>query len=139
MARRNTDKADWIVSLATLSRWASEWAMMSKLSAAVLGVVLVLAVALGVRFMVFGQARKERLPAPVVDEHSTAHTETAVLAGGCFWGVQTTFERIKGVEKTWAGYSGGTKETAKRGPGAGGRDGVLGRRGAGGAGGDAVA
>ena len=88
---------------------------MSKLSAAVLGVVLVLAVALGVKLMVFGQARTERLPAPVVDEHSTAHTETAVLAGGCFWGVQTTFERIKGVEKTWAGYSGGTQETANYG------------------------
>jgi peptide-methionine (S)-S-oxide reductase len=46
---------------------------------------------------------------------SAAHTETAVFAGGCFWGVQTTFERIKGVEKTWAGYSGGTKETANYG------------------------
>ena len=109
---------------------------MGKVSAAVLGVVLVL----GVKLMVFGQVRTEKLPAPVVDEAKTgAHTETAVLAGGCFWGVQTTFERIKGVEKTWAGYSGGTKETAKRGPGASGRDGVLGRRGAGGAGGDAVA
>ena len=51
----------------------------------------------------------------VDEQHPTAHTETAVLAGGCFWGVQTTFERIKGVEKTWAGYSGGTKETANYG------------------------
>jgi len=41
--------------------------------------------------------------------------QTAVFAGGCFWGVQTTFQRIKGVEKTWAGYSGGTKETANYG------------------------
>ena len=60
-----------------------------------------------------GQTRTEKLPAPTLDEpHSSGHQETAVFAGGCFWGVQTTFQRIKGVEKTWAGYSGGTKETA---------------------------
>jgi peptide-methionine (S)-S-oxide reductase len=87
---------------------------MSKLSAAVLGLAFVAAVAIGVRSMVFGQVRTERLPAPVVDEHpaATAHSETAVFAGGCFWGVQTTFERIKGVTATTAGYSGGSKETA---------------------------
>ena len=38
--------------------------------------------------------------------------ETAVFAGGCFWGVQAVFERVKGVLKTAAGYAGGTKETA---------------------------
>src|ERR1039457_861946 len=82
---------------------------MGKLSAAVLGVVLVL----GVKLMVFGQVRTEKLPAPVVDEAKTgARTETAVFAGGCFWGVQTTCERIKGVERTWAGYSGGAENTA---------------------------
>jgi peptide-methionine (S)-S-oxide reductase len=52
-----------------------------------------------------------------VDEHaggsgSGGHSETAVFAGGCFWGVQTTFQRIKGVTATTAGYSGGSKETA---------------------------
>jgi peptide-methionine (S)-S-oxide reductase len=89
---------------------------MSKVSAAVVGVLFVVVVAMGVKLMVFGQVRTERLPAPVVDEHAAAgHSETAVFAGGCFWGVQTTFERIKGVEKTWAGYSGGTKETANYG------------------------
>jgi peptide-methionine (S)-S-oxide reductase len=76
--------------------------MMTRVGAAVVGIALVLAVAVGVKTMVFGQARTEKLPAPVLDEqHPTAHSETAVLAGGCFWGVQTTFERIKGVEKTW--------------------------------------
>ena len=90
--------------------------MTSKVSAAVLGVLFVLAVAMGVRSMVFGQVRTEKLPAPAMDEHAGAgHSETAVFAGGCFWGVQTTFQRIKGVEKTWAGYSGGSKETANYG------------------------
>ena len=86
--------------------------MGSKIGAALVGIALVLMVAMGVKSMVFGQARTERLPAPAVDEHASGHSETAVFAGGCFWGVQTTYERIKGVEKTWAGYSGGTKETA---------------------------
>jgi peptide-methionine (S)-S-oxide reductase len=94
--------------------------MGSKASAAVVGILLVAVVAMGVKFMVFGQVRTERLPAPVLDEAhpatgTGAHMETAVFAGGCFWGVQTTYERIKGVEKTWAGYSGGTKETANYG------------------------
>jgi peptide-methionine (S)-S-oxide reductase len=84
----------------------------SKIGSALLGIAFVLAVALGVKMM-FGQARTEKLPAPALDEaKSESHTETAVFAGGCFWGVQTTFQRIKGVEKTWAGYSGGTRETA---------------------------
>jgi peptide-methionine (S)-S-oxide reductase len=38
--------------------------------------------------------------------------ETAVFAGGCFWGVQAVFERVKGVVATAAGYSGGAKSTA---------------------------
>jgi len=38
--------------------------------------------------------------------------ETAVFAGGCFWGVQSVFQRVKGVLATTAGYSGGTAKTA---------------------------
>ncbi len=38
--------------------------------------------------------------------------ETAVFAGGCFWGVQSVFERVKGVLATTAGYSGGSAMTA---------------------------
>lgn len=38
--------------------------------------------------------------------------QTAVLAGGCFWGMQGLFERVKGVSKVVAGYSGGEKSTA---------------------------
>ncbi len=41
-----------------------------------------------------------------------AKHETAVFAGGCFWGVQTIFQRIKGVTATTAGYSGGAADTA---------------------------
>src|ERR1700728_2189102 len=38
--------------------------------------------------------------------------EKAVFAGGCFWGTQTVFERVKGVVATTAGYSGGSASTA---------------------------
>src|SRR5580658_5003848 len=38
--------------------------------------------------------------------------ETAVFAGGCFWGVQSVFQRVKGVLHTTAGYSGGSAKTA---------------------------
>ena len=86
---------------------------MSKIGAWLAGLGLVAAVAMGVNTMIHGETRTEKLPAPAVDEHASgAHTETAVFAGGCFWGVQTTFQRIKGVTATTAGYSGGTKETA---------------------------
>src|ERR1700722_18524749 len=90
---------------------------MTKTSAAFLGVALLLVVTIGVKTMyfpgdVFGQAGKAKLPAPTLDEPTTAHTETAVFAGGCFWGVQTVFQRIRGVTATTAGYSGGTKQTA---------------------------
>ena len=39
-------------------------------------------------------------------------SESVVLAGGCFWGMQAVFERLKGVTDTAAGYSGGVKGTA---------------------------
>jgi peptide-methionine (S)-S-oxide reductase len=41
-----------------------------------------------------------------------AGKETAVFAGGCFWGVQSVFQRVKGVLSTAAGYAGGTAKTA---------------------------
>jgi peptide-methionine (S)-S-oxide reductase len=54
------------------------------------------------------------IPPPQVDVAlaATSGRQTAVFAGGCFWGTQTVFERVKGVISTAAGYSGGSKETA---------------------------
>lgn len=43
---------------------------------------------------------------------TTAGKQTAVFAGGCFWGTQAVFERVKGVLSTAAGYSGGSAATA---------------------------
>jgi peptide-methionine (S)-S-oxide reductase len=52
------------------------------------------------------------LPAPAQDVQSTAQTETAVFAGGCFWGVQAVFQHTKGVLNAVSGYAGGDKATA---------------------------
>lgn len=52
------------------------------------------------------------IPAPLVDEASKASSETAVFAGGCFWGVQGVFQHVKGVKNAVSGYSGGARETA---------------------------
>jgi peptide-methionine (S)-S-oxide reductase len=52
------------------------------------------------------------VPAPAQDAPRTAGPQTAVLSGGCFWGVQGVFEHVKGVQRVLAGYAGGTKQTA---------------------------
>jgi peptide-methionine (S)-S-oxide reductase len=53
------------------------------------------------------------LPGPAVDENrSEKKSETVVLAGGCFWGVQAVFDAVKGVSSSVSGYAGGSKANA---------------------------
>jgi peptide-methionine (S)-S-oxide reductase len=52
-------------------------------------------------------------PDPTVDVKSTTGSQTAVLAGGCFWCTEAVFEIMEGVEDVVSGYTGGTKETAR--------------------------
>ncbi len=55
-----------------------------------------------------------KLPAPAADPTATATgTQTAVFAGGCFWGVQGVFQRVNGVIQAVSGYSGGARDTAQ--------------------------
>ncbi|MEP7302963.1 MAG: peptide-methionine (S)-S-oxide reductase MsrA [Caldimonas sp.] len=54
-----------------------------------------------------------RIPAPASDETASASTvQTAVFAGGCFWGVQGVFQRVNGVVQAVSGYAGGKQSTA---------------------------
>jgi peptide-methionine (S)-S-oxide reductase len=54
------------------------------------------------------------LPAPALDDASRGGSlETAVLAGGCFWGMQGVFEHVRGVRQVLAGYSGGPGSKAQ--------------------------
>ena len=56
-----------------------------------------------------------RLPKPGVDEAlaTSPGQQTAVLAGGCFWGIQAVFQHVKGVVSATSGYSGGAANTAE--------------------------
>jgi peptide-methionine (S)-S-oxide reductase len=54
------------------------------------------------------------IPPPALDERTGQQsTETAVLAGGCFWGVQGVFQHVDGVTRAVSGYAGGSKATAE--------------------------
>jgi len=58
-------------------------------------------------------ASSSRFPDPVQDIKPVAMGEqTAVLAGGCFWGVEAVFERLAGVSDVVSGFAGGSKATA---------------------------
>jgi peptide-methionine (S)-S-oxide reductase len=55
------------------------------------------------------------VPAPVLDapRASAPAQQTAVVSGGCFWGVQAVFQHVKGVVSATSGYSGGSAKTAE--------------------------
>jgi peptide-methionine (S)-S-oxide reductase len=57
------------------------------------------------------------IPNPVLDAPlaSVKGEQIAVLAGGCFWGVEAVFEHVKGVTRVTSGYSGGSADTAQYG------------------------
>lgn len=54
------------------------------------------------------------IPAPTFEEQPTQATSAvAVLAGGCFWGVQGVFQHVEGVSSAVSGYAGGEASTAR--------------------------
>lgn len=72
-------------------------------------------IAVGAFALLGGAAQAERaVPIPVAahDVARTARPQVAVLAGGCFWGMEAVFEHVKGVKSVTAGYAGGTRDTA---------------------------
>jgi len=77
-----------------------------------LAVCLVLA-AFGFSLWLHAQTRGG-VPAPKDDAPLAQNSgkETAIFAGGCFWGTQSVFERVRGVVATTAGYAGGSAATA---------------------------
>lgn len=87
-------------------------------------VTLLLAGALVVGARLPGAEPARLVPAPAVDEPaSSATTATAVLAGGCYWGVQGVFQHVKGVIQAVSGYAGGAADTATYGQVGSGRTG----------------
>jgi len=57
-------------------------------------------------------AAPQQLPAAAFAPPDAGRTETVVLSGGCFWGMQGVFEHVRGVKQVLAGYAGGMAETA---------------------------
>lgn len=78
--------------------------------------ILITAGLAGVAVFALGgvSAQTERaVPIPVSKTDVTAKgPQTAVFAGGCFWGMEAVFEHVKGVQSVTAGYAGGTRATA---------------------------
>ncbi len=61
----------------------------------------------------FGAEAPVIIAPPAIDNpKAPGPAQTAVLAGGCFWGVQGVFEHVRGVQKVIAGYAGGERSTA---------------------------
>jgi peptide-methionine (S)-S-oxide reductase len=80
------------------------------LAVLVLGVVGMMAL----RAPLFGAESAVVIAPPKVDNPKAAGApQTAVLAGGCFWGVQGVYEHVRGVKNVLAGYAGGDRATAQ--------------------------
>jgi peptide-methionine (S)-S-oxide reductase len=87
-------------------------------SLSIVSVLAALVVALAIAYPWIGatvSALKTPVPAAAFDSPlaSKSSTETMVVAGGCFWGVQAVFQSVRGVLSATSGYAGGTKDTAE--------------------------
>src|ERR671926_305353 len=86
--------------------------MKRTLPAAVLSLLVIPAAValLATRLGASLRAEVPALPAPtVVTPHAAAPSvDTAVFAGGCFWGIEAVFEHVKGVQSATSGYAGGS-------------------------------
>jgi peptide-methionine (S)-S-oxide reductase len=88
---------------------------MSKLTTPIIFAVLaIVALAVSLRDGASQAENARVVPMPAVDEPAgTRSSEIAVLAGGCFWGVQAVYQRVKGVTNAVSGYAGGEHSTAE--------------------------
>jgi peptide-methionine (S)-S-oxide reductase len=75
---------------------------------------LLLASSFALRVLPLAAESARSIPPPVLDESASpqATSEVAVLAGGCFWGVQGVFQHVESVTSAVSGYAGGGADTA---------------------------
>ena len=74
-----------------------------------IGAVVLVLIAAGV----YAAEEAVVIPAPALDNAKTSGPlQTAVIAGGCFWGVHGVYQHVRGTRQVFSGYSGGTKATA---------------------------
>jgi peptide-methionine (S)-S-oxide reductase len=86
--------------------------LMERLKTVAIVVALVALVGLGFHIPLSTAEGAHAIPAAASDETNAATTEVAVLAGGCFWGVQGVFQHTEGVLNAVSGYAGGEEKTA---------------------------
>lgn len=91
--------------------------LVTPLRSAVLTGALLAAAAAGITLRGWAAEGVQVVPAPMVDAQvpagaPDAASETAVLAGGCFWGVQGVFQHVDGVTNAVSGYAGGDRTSA---------------------------
>ncbi|HEY2675381.1 MAG TPA: peptide-methionine (S)-S-oxide reductase MsrA [Steroidobacteraceae bacterium] len=91
----------------SFAKIATPWRIASFLAVVATGVLLW-------RSPLFGAEAPVIIPPPAQDNPKAAGPDqTAVLAGGCFWGVQAVYQHVRGVKNVLAGYAGGEKSTAE--------------------------
>ncbi len=59
-----------------------------------------------------GAGKAVAIPPPSRDATAQGRSQVAVLAGGCFWGMEAVFEQVKGVRDVTSGFAGGSRSTA---------------------------
>ena len=85
--------------------------MMARSSFAVIASLTLAAWAVG-GASIAESARAVQVPAPKVDAAAAKGMQTALLAGGCFWGMEAVFEHLKGVKSVTSGFAGGEARDA---------------------------
>jgi peptide-methionine (S)-S-oxide reductase len=86
---------------------------MRQMSGWTIVTVLLAGLCVGVPMAALAAEAAVVLPAPLLDNSKApGPPQTAVIAGGCFWGVQGVFQHVRGVQSVLSGYAGGTKATA---------------------------
>jgi peptide-methionine (S)-S-oxide reductase len=73
---------------------------------------LLLAFALAAAPLVAQAESMVKIPPPTAEPAQSSGLETAVLAGGCFWGIQAVYQHVRGVKNAVSGYAGGAQKDA---------------------------
>ena len=84
----------------------------SRLRAFLLPAAVLLAIGAGITAFRSSAEEARQIPPPRMDAPGQASMEVAVLAGGCFWGVQGVYQHVAGVSSAVSGYAGGTEKSA---------------------------
>ena len=97
----------------SLSPENSNWRISYSVGFALFVAALLFLAGTGLRAPSLAAESAQAIAPPAIDEQAgQATSAVAVLAGGCFWGVQGVFQHVEGVTNAVSGYAGGAKETA---------------------------